>query len=83
MKKLNYVAIAIICFIGLAGCSHKKLSLNPDKIMTSTLLAKADGQIQTVTVEDFSKNYYNLNDLEEYTLKQIEEQKNKWDKCNR
>jgi hypothetical protein len=79
MKKFSFVTIVMVCFLGLMGCSNKKSSLDAEKISTSTMLAKANGEIETVIVEDFAKDYYDLNDLEEFTLKEIETYNKKTD----
>jgi uncharacterized protein (DUF2344 family) len=58
--------------MGTAGCSREELFISADDISADTLLAKANGQLQVATVEEFDKTYYNLNELEDFVAKEIE-----------
>ncbi|MBE5967182.1 MAG: hypothetical protein E7255_09485 [Lachnospiraceae bacterium] len=71
MKKLIFSGILLLCLTGITGCTKDKLILNTKDIEADTLLAKSNGAIQAATVEEFNKDYYNLNELEEFVMKEI------------
>ena len=71
MKKLIFSGILLLCLTGITGCTKDKLILNTEDIEADTLLAKSNGAIQAATVEEFNKDYYNLNELEEFVMKEI------------
>lgn len=74
----NYMKRLVICAIllfamSLVGCSSKDISITPEDVTNNTFVAKADGVIQVATVEDFDKDYYVLNELQEYVAGSINE----------
>jgi uncharacterized protein (DUF2344 family) len=62
----------LLLVLGTAGCSREELFITTDNISVDTLLAKANGQLQVATVEEFDKSYYNLTELEDFVSKEIE-----------
>jgi hypothetical protein len=71
MKKLVLCTILLL-LLGTAGCSKEDLNLTAEEISVDTLLAKANGELQVATVEDFDKSYYNLSELEEFAANEID-----------
>jgi len=72
MKRLVLCAIALLLMFGAVSCSKDKMIIKTDDISGNTFLAKANGQLQVATVEDFDKSYYKLSELEEFIKKQID-----------
>lgn len=72
MKKLVLCTIMLLLVLGTAGCSKEEIFITTDEITSDTLLAKANGQLQVATVEDFDKSYYNLSELEDFVKKEID-----------
>ncbi|NLP34061.1 MAG: hypothetical protein GX359_02580 [Clostridiales bacterium] len=71
MRKLILCGILMLFLTSLNGCTKEELILTAENIETNTLLAKNNGVIQAATVEDFSKDYYNLNELSEFVMGEI------------
>ncbi|MDF2943445.1 MAG: hypothetical protein K0S01_2303 [Herbinix sp.] len=71
MKKLVLCTIMLLLVLGTAGCSKKELFITADDITADTLLAKANGQLQVATIEDFDKSYYNLTELKDFVTNEI------------
>jgi hypothetical protein len=55
----------------MTGCAKEEYILKTENISTNTLLVKNNGAVQAATVEEFDKDYYNLNELEEFVMKEI------------
>jgi hypothetical protein len=72
MKKLVLCTIMLLLVLGTAGCSKEEIFITTDEITSDTLLAKANGQLQVATVEDFDKSYYQLSELEEFVKNEID-----------
>lgn len=71
MKKLILCTIMLLSILGIAGCSKENIVLTADEISENTILAKEDGVLQVATVEDFDKEYYKLNELEDFISTEI------------
>lgn len=71
MKKIVLSTILLLFIVTVAGCSKKELALNVEEVTVSTLLAKANGELQVATVETFDKNYYKLSELQDYVEKTV------------
>jgi hypothetical protein len=71
MKKLIFSGILLLCLTGITGCTKEDLSLTTKNVEMDTLLAKSNGAVQAATVEEFDKDYYNLNELEEFVMEEI------------
>mgnify|MGYP000877071342 CR=1 FL=1 len=71
MKKLIFSGILLLCLTGITGCTKEDLSLTAKNVEMDTLLAKSNGAVQAATVEEFDKDYYNLNELEEFVMEEI------------
>ncbi len=74
MKRVVLCTIALLLMLGVVGCTNEELKV--DKITANTIVAKSNGELQVATIEDFDKNYYDLDELKEY----IEEQVNAYNK---
>jgi hypothetical protein len=74
MKRIVLCTIALLLMLGAVGCTNEELKV--DKITANTIVAKSNGELQVATIEDFDKNYYDLDELKEY----IEEQVNAYNK---
>lgn len=64
--------ILVLGLIGMTGCTKEELILTADAIDSDTILAKNNGEIQAATVEEFDKDYYNLNELTEFVTAEID-----------
>jgi len=71
MRKLLLCSILLLCLTGFTGCAKEDINLTAEEIDTNTLLAKNNGVIQTAIVEEFNKDYYNLNELSEFVTEEI------------
>ena len=71
MKKFLLYAILAICLILSAGCKKKDRIITAEEVKSNTVLVKNDGTVQAATVEVFDKNYYNLDELNNYVTNQI------------
>ncbi len=71
MKKFLLYTILAFCFTLSAGCRNKNRIIIADDIQNNTVLVKNDGTVQTATVELFDKDYYNMDELENFITEQI------------
>lgn len=71
MKKLAICTIVVLLILGTAGCSGKVKHINVKDVTVSTMLARANGELQVATIEDFEKSYYKLSELQEYIGKEV------------
>ncbi|MDF2610504.1 MAG: hypothetical protein K0R92_1978 [Lachnospiraceae bacterium] len=71
MKKITLYTILVLAIIMLAGCKKKNIVLTTDDVKVSTVAVKNDGTVQAATVEEFTKNYYNLTELDNFIGKEI------------
>lgn len=71
MKKTAFCLITLLFILGIAACSGKEKSIDIKDIESSTLLARAGGEIQVASVEDFNKAYYSLSELQDYVDQQV------------
>jgi len=71
MKKLVLCTIMLLLFVSTTGCKKEEKIITADDISVNTILAKANGQLQVATVEDFNKPYYTLNGLIEFVTNEI------------
>jgi len=72
MKRFACVAIILLLILGTIGCAKKTKYINANDVTESTLLARANGSLQVASVEQFDKNYYNLNELNEFIGKAVD-----------
>lgn len=72
MKKYLLSMVLLLLLLGLTGCTKKAVHLSADdEITANTLLMKRDGSLQVAIVENFDKQYYNLNELNDFVSKEI------------
>lgn len=71
MKKYFFAAILLLMILAVTGCSKKEINITAEDITTNTMLVKRNGTLQVAIVEDFSKEYYKLGELEEFVKKEI------------
>lgn len=72
MKKVILGAMLLLSLLGIAGCTNKDISIITEEVSVNTFVAKANGQLQVATVEEFDKDYYNLKELTEFVAKEID-----------
>ena len=70
MQKLVLSVTLVLCLIMLAGCS-KNDEIDSKKTSNNTFLLKEDGSIESATVEDFDKTYYDSTELDAYVTEKI------------
>lgn len=70
MQKLVVSVTLVLCLIMLAGCS-KNDEIDSKKTSNNTFLLKEDGSIESATVEDFDKTYYNNTELDTYVTEKV------------
>lgn len=71
MKKFVLCTILVFTFILLSGCGRKNIKLKTDDVDVNTVVIKKDGTVQAATVEEFNKDYYNLDELKDFITKEI------------
>ncbi len=71
MKKFLLYAILALCLVLSAGCKKKDRIITAEEVKNNTVLVKNDGTVQAATVEVFDKNYYNLDELNNFVTNQI------------
>jgi hypothetical protein len=71
MKKVTLYTILVLMVVMLAGCKKKNIVLTAEDVNVSTVVVKNDGTVQAATVEDFTKSYYNIAELDDFIMKQI------------
>lgn len=71
MKKSILLAVILLLVLGTAGCSKEKKTIKAEDVSESTILVKSDGRIQAATVEEFDKDYYKLNELQDYIENEV------------
>lgn len=71
MKKPVLCMLLLLCVLSAAGCRKEEIFITSEDVTTNTMLVKRNGQIQTAIVEDFSKTYYNLTELNEFVSKEV------------
>jgi hypothetical protein len=72
MKKTVLYTILVLAFVLLAGCKRKDIKLNTKNAEANTVVIKKDGTVQAATVEEFNKEYYSLNELNNFITKKID-----------
>lgn len=73
MKKVTLYTILVLTFLMLIGCRKKDIELTTDDVKSSTVVIKKDGTVQTATVEEFTKEYYNISELDNFITNHINE----------
>lgn len=73
MKKLQITMLLVLCACLLAGCKKGNPSLKADDIKTNTLLVRNNGTVQSCFVEDFDKDYYSEDELNQFIQSAISE----------
>lgn len=71
MKRLVFYTTVLLLIFTAAGCSKGDKKINADDVKESTLLARTNGEIQVATIEGFDKEYYSLNELQNFVDEQI------------
>lgn len=66
MKKLAICIILAISVLALSGCKKEKVTIEIDKVENNTMLIQKDGGVQVAIVEEFTQDYYNMDELREY-----------------
>lgn len=72
MRKLVFCITVLLFIISAVGCRKEEIIITTEEITVNTLLAKANGELQVATVEEFEKPYYNLTELEEFVANEID-----------
>ncbi|MDF2511240.1 MAG: hypothetical protein K0S04_1106 [Herbinix sp.] len=70
MKKIVLCATMLFLMLGAVGCTNEELRV--DKVTANSIVAKSNGKLQVATIEDFDKNYYDLDELREYIEEQVD-----------
>lgn len=78
MKKITFYAMLTVCLILMVGCKRKDIVITDEDVKTNTILVKNDGTVQSATVEEFDKSYYNLTELNTF----ISDNVNKYNQQN-
>jgi len=73
MKKMILCTILIFSFALLAGCTRKKIKLSSEEVKVNTIVLKEDGTVQAATVEEFNKDYYSVEELNNFITREINE----------
>lgn len=71
MKKIVLYTILAFTFILMVGCKSKNIKLKTNDIGVNTVVIKKDGTVKAATVEDFNKDYYSLDELNNFITKEI------------
>lgn len=71
MKRILICVVFILSILMLAGCSKKEIFITTDDITGNTMLVKRDGSLFVAITEEFDKNYYNLDELNEFVSKEV------------
>ena len=66
MKKLALYMVLAICVVMLSSCKKEKVTIEIDKVEENTMLIQTGGGVQVATVEEFSQDYYNMEELREF-----------------
>lgn len=72
MKKFVLCTILAFTLILLAGCKRKDIKLKTEDVGVNTVVLKKDGTVQAAMVEEFNKDYYSLDELNDFVTKQID-----------
>ncbi len=72
MKKFVLCTILAFTLILLAGCKRKDIKLKTEDVGVNTVVIKKDGTVQAAMVEEFNKDYYSLDELNDFVTKQID-----------
>lgn len=71
MKRFVLCTILAFTFILLAGCKRKEIKLKTEDVSVNTVVVKKDGTVQAAMVEEFNKDYYSLDELNDFITKAI------------
>jgi hypothetical protein len=71
MKKIALCILMFAIILGTAGCRQEEKFITADEVTVNTILAKSNGMLQVATVEDFSKEYYELNELKNFIAEEV------------
>ena len=72
MKKVTLYIIMSLCLVMLFGCKRKIPVLTIEEVQANTILVKNDGTVQAATVEEFGEKYYDLSELNDFIIKQMD-----------
>ena len=72
MKKVTLYIILSLCLVMLFGCKRKVPVLTIEDVQANTILVKNDGTVQAATVEAFGEKYYDLSELNDFIIKQMD-----------
>ncbi|BCJ93155.1 hypothetical protein acsn021_07240 [Anaerocolumna cellulosilytica] len=72
MKRYILSIVLILSMVMLAGCNKNKEIVAED-VKANTVLIKNDGTVQAATIENFDKEYYNLEELTTYINEKVSE----------
>ena len=61
MKKFMIVGILMALILGITACAKEEVPMEEE--VKNSLSILEDGSIESVIIEDFSENYYNVDDL--------------------
>ncbi len=70
-RYILFCIIFMLSFIAMAGCSKKEIFITANDVDADTILIKRNGSLYVAIVEDFDKNYYNLDELNEFVSKEV------------
>ena len=77
MKRVLICLILILGVLMLVGCDKEEIFITADDVSSDTMLVKRDGSLFVAIMEDFDKNYYNLDELNEFISKEVNAYNNK------
>jgi hypothetical protein len=72
MKRLKICTVLILLVCLLVGCAGREVFLTAKNVKVNTIVIKKDGRVQSSVVEDFDKDYYSKEELDEFINVEIE-----------
>lgn len=72
MKRYILSIVLILSMVMLVGCNKNK-EIAAEDVKANTVLIKSDGTVQAATIENFDKDYYNLEELTNFINGKINE----------
>lgn len=71
MKKVTLIVLSMLMLVVIAGCGKDKDSITAKNVTRNTIVIKKDNTVQSSVVEDFDKNYYSSQELEDFIKEEM------------
>jgi hypothetical protein len=71
MKRFTSIVIILLLILSMTGCINRTKYIKADDVTESTMLARANGELQVASIEKFDKNYYSLSELNDFIGKEV------------